>query len=621
MTKLRYVYDIETNGFMPTVDKIWMLVLTNVDTNEVKTYVSKTGNPNDIVIHDGLEELDRADVLIGHNIIGYDNVVLKHLTGWEPKPHQKVMDTWILSLLNQYKRDHKHGLEGWGSKFSLPKLPFDKFDEYSDEMLTYCIRDVELNVKVYKHLVEEANKIIAKFPAYKKGIEVEMEFAKIESDIRNKGWVFDMAAAQTLLSEINNKLDAIEMVLEPRIGMRCIKTDGKDEFKEPAWRKDGCYTVATVKHFNLSQESGRTTRPIEGAYCRISFEQGKVGSIEVVKDWLYSMGWVPDEWNVEKINGKFVNKSPKITASSLEKLGADAMLVSEYYTIRSRKGILEGWIEAVKESPDNRLHGRMWTIGTPTFRCRHEVVANIPSVDSVYGKEMRALLISEPGTSIVGADSAGNQMRGLCHYINNDDFTNEVINGDVHQKNADILSGVHPCPRRTAKPWLYAYLFGAGPGKLGIILTGKTDVKIGKESASLFETSIPGLKELKDKLSNLFDKTSGAFGKDKAFIRGLDGRMVFVSSQHQVLNYLLQTAEGITCKAAIVWLTKELNKRNIPYYYTLHYHDELVVVCKDEHAEEIKQLSIQAFIEAPKDFGVMCMGGDAHIGKTYAEVH
>jgi DNA polymerase I-like protein with 3'-5' exonuclease and polymerase domains len=411
------------------------------------------------------------------------------------------------------------------------------------------------------------------------------------------------------------------MVLEPRIGMRCIKTDGKDEFKEPAWRKDGCYTVATVKHFNLSQESGRTTRPIEGAYCRISFEQGKVGSIEVVKDWLYSMGWVPDEWNVEKINGKFVNKSPKITASSLEKLGADAMLVSEYYTIRSRKGILEGWIEAVKESPDNRLHGRMWTIGTPTFRCRHEVVANIPSVDSVYGKEMRALLISEPGTSIVGADSAGNQMRGLCHYINNDDFTNEVINGDVHQKNADILSGVHPCPRRTAKPWLYAYLFGAGPGKLGIILTGKTDVKIGKESASLFETSIPGLKELKDKLSNLFDKTSGAFGKDKAFIRGLDGRMVFVSSQHQVLNYLLQTAEGITCKAAIVWLTKELNKRNIPYYYTLHYHDELVVVCKDEHAEEIKQLSIQSFIEAPKDFGVMCMGGDAHIGKTYAEVH
>jgi len=116
-------------------------------------------------------------------------------------------------------------------------------------MLTYCIRDVELNVKVYKVLVTEAQKLITKNPLYKHGLNVEFEFAKIESDIRQKGWMFNMAAAQTLLTEINNKLDAIEAVLEPRIGMRCIKTDGKDEFKEPAWRKDGCYTVATVKPF------------------------------------------------------------------------------------------------------------------------------------------------------------------------------------------------------------------------------------------------------------------------------------------------------------------------------------------------------------------------------------
>ncbi|WP_396190182.1 DNA polymerase [Flavobacterium sp.] len=526
-----------------------------------------------------------------------------------------------MSQCNQYKRDHKHGLEGWGSKLGYPKLSFDKFDEYSDEMLTYCIRDVELNVKVYKVLVEEAGKLIAKNPLYKQGLNVEFEFAKIESDIRQKGWMFDMSSAQTLLTEINNKLNAIENVLEPRIGMRCIKTDGKDEFKEPAWRKDGCYTVATVKHFNLPQESGRTTRPIEGPYCRISFEQGKVGSIEVVKDWLYSIGWVPDEWNVEKINGKFVNKSPKITESSLERLGANAMLVSEYYTIRSRKGILEGWIEAVKTSPDNRLHGRMWTIGTPTFRCRHELVANLPSVDSVYGKEMRSLLVCEPGTVIVGADSAGNQMRGLCHYIGNDDFTNEVINGDVHTKNANILSGVYETPRKTAKPWLYAYLFGGGDAKLGLILTGKSNANIGKQSKALYESSIPGLKELKDSLGALFDNTSNAFGKDNAFIRGLDGRLVFVSSKHQVLNYLLQTAEGITCKAAIVWLRDELNKRGIKHYFALHYHDELAVVVKEEYAEEVAQLSIQAFTEAPKAFGVMCMGGDAHTGTNYAEVH
>jgi DNA polymerase I-like protein with 3'-5' exonuclease and polymerase domains len=484
-------------------------------------------------------------------------------------------------------------------------------------MLTYCIRDVELNVKVYKELIREASSIIRKNPLYAKGLQVEMDFATIEAEIRNKGWLFDMAAAQTLLTEINNKLDAIESVLEPRIGMQCIKVDKVDEYKEPAWRKDGCYTANTVKHFNLPQESGRTTRPIEGPYSRVTFEQGKIGSIEVVKAWLYSLGWVPDEWNVERINGKFVNKSPKLTESSLEPLGPDAMLVSEFYTIRSRKGILEGWIDAVKNSPDNRLHGRMWTIGTPTFRCRHELVANLPSVDSVYGKEMRSLLICEEGTSIVGADSAGNQMRGLCHYIGNDNFTNEVINGDVHQRNADVLG----TSRKTAKPFLYAFLFGGGAGKLGLILTGKRDAKVGQEALDKFQDSIPGMAELKQSLEKQFNATSNTFGSDFAFVRGLDGRLVFVSSKHQLLNYLLQTTEGITCKAAIVWLKKELIKRNIPYYFTIHYHDELAVVCKDEHAEEVKELSIQAFTEAPKEFGVMCMGGDAHVGKNYAEVH
>mgnify|MGYP000397697204 CR=1 FL=1 len=435
MSKLRLCVDIETNGFIPDVNTIWCLVAVDSDNGNVYSFSDYDDElPS---LNEGLAFISKADIVFGHNIIGYDLVVLDYILGFKLPETVKVVDTWVLSQLNQYRREHKHGLEGWGAKLNYPKLKLTEFNKYSKEMLTYCIRDVELNVKVYKVLAEEATNLIRKYPLYKKGIEVETEFAKIEADIRAKGWMFDMARAQTLLTEINNKLDAIEMVLEPKIGMRCIKTDGKDEFKEPAWRKDGCYTVATVKHFNLPQESGRTERPIEGPYCRISFEQGKVGSIEVVKDWLYSIGWVPDEWNVEKINGKFVNKSPKLTESSLEPLGEDGLMLSEYLSIRNRKSVVEGWIKQVEEG-DGRLHGKVWTVGTPTFRCRHEVIANLPSVGSTYGEELRSLLTCEAGLSIVGADSAGNQMRGLCHYINNDDFTNEVINGDIHQRNALI---------------------------------------------------------------------------------------------------------------------------------------------------------------------------------------
>ena len=486
----------------------------------------------------------------------------------------------------------------------------------SKEMLEYCIRDVELNVKVYNKLKEDAVKIAQINPTFFKGLEVETEFARIEADMRNLGWSFDLKKAYDIKEEINSRMQLIESTMEPKIGMRTLKLDKPEEFKEPKWRKDGCYAVQTAKYFGMEVERGKEDRPIEGAYCRVEFAQASLGSLEVVKDYLYSIGWVPDEWNVERINGKFVNKSPKLTESSLEPLGEDGLMLSEYLSIRNRKSVVEGWIKQVEEG-DGRLHGKVWTVGTPTFRCRHEVIANLPSVGSTYGEELRSLLTCEAGLSIVGADSAGNQMRGLCHYINNDDFTNEVINGDIHQRNADVL-GVS---RKIAKPFLYAYLFGAGAGKLGLILTGKRDTKVGQQADEKFKSSIPGLAALKDKLSAQYNSTANRFGSDNAYIRGLDGRLIFVSSEHQTLNYLLQTAEGITCKAAMVYARDRIKAEKILAYPIIHYHDEMAWVCKDEDAEVVREICVEAFKEAPKWFGVTCMDGDGKIGKNYAEVH
>jgi len=614
---LRYVFDIESNGFMPDVDKIWMIVVQDRDSKEIWEYTSPSGFINDS-LRAALRRLEEADILIGHNIIGYDLVVLKHLFGWTPPETTVICDTWILSMLLQYKRKHKHGLEGWGEKLGKKKIEHEDFSRYSHEMLLRCVGDVELNCMVYDELYGVIKRMVKKNPLIIQGIETEMEFAKIESEIRTAGWLFDMEAALKLEKEISDRLEKTETELEPLIGLRCIKKDG-NEYKEPAWRKDGCYTVNTVKWFGYDIESGRETRtsgrPIWGPYCRISFEQGKVSSIEVVKDYLYSIGWEPDEWNNEKINGKWVRKSPKLTESSLEKLGGVGKHISEYYTIRSRKGILDGWIREAQA--DGRVHGRMWTIGTPTFRCRHEVVANLPDVDKEYGREMRSLLICEKGLSIVGADSAGNQMRGLCHYIGDDEFTKEVTAGDVHQRNANVLH----VNRKLAKPWLYAYLFGAAPPKLGNILTGKSDAKVGQDSVDRFQSSMPGLAKVRTELETFYETTCNTFGKEEAFIRGIDGRLIFADSKHKLLNYLLQTLEGITCKAAAVYLKRKLKENNIRHMFVIHYHDELAVVVKDEDAEQVADLCVEAFTEAPKIFGVHCMSGGAKIGKNYAAVH
>jgi len=126
---------------------------------------------------------------------------------------------------------------------------------------------------------------------------------------------------------------------------------------------------------------------------------------------------------------------------------------------------------------------------------------------------------------------------------------------------------------------------------------------------------------LKDDLEKQFNRSKERFGEENAHIRSIDGRIIFVKSKHQVLNYRLQTTEGITCKAAAVWLEDKLNDLGIPFNWLLHYHDELAVECPPEYAEKVKALAIEAFTEAPKWFAVHCMNGDAHIGNNYAQVH
>ena len=151
----KYVFDIETNGLFP--DKIWCLVLEDTKTGEVYSYSDYDDNlPS---LDDGLAFMSKATVLAGHNVIAFDFPILKNLTGWEPSPTTKVWDTFLMSQLCKYQRGHLHGLKGWGDFFEYPKGDHEDWTCYSQEMLTYCIRDVNLNTKVYQRLSKEASVI------------------------------------------------------------------------------------------------------------------------------------------------------------------------------------------------------------------------------------------------------------------------------------------------------------------------------------------------------------------------------------------------------------------------------------------------------------------------------
>ena len=610
---MKICYDIETDGFDANV--IWCLVAQNMETGIVYKYSDHDDKlPS---IKDGVQILSNAEVLIGHNIIGFDNVQVDKLYGTDLNS-KKCYDTWVMSQVLRCKRTHKQGLAGWGEHLNNSKMHYDDWSAYSREMLRYCVQDVKLNVQVYNELLTEYKAIHSKNPLISKGLRIEHDAAIFNAKTKAKGWKFDTETATANLRMMEEKMNTICSAIEPELGDHKVYID--KEPKTPKYKKNGDYTIVTARI--LSEFLGYPVKCEDThvmaagtQFQRFTINDVTLGQLDLVKEWLLTKkGWKPDEFTKKRLpDGSWVTTTPKLTTTSLLKLGEQGEMIDDYYTLRNRAAVIRGWLEQVKHG---RIHGNMWVIGTPTFRARHEVIVNLPSVTAKYGKELRELFVADDDMVVVGADSSGNQLRGLCHYVNNDKFTHEVCFGDQHQRNADSLG----CSRGIAKNYLYAYLFGAGDGKLGQVLTGKTNPKAGKDSRVNFSKGIKGLDTLRKWVNSTWNITYNNQGA--GWFPALDGRPIFANSEHQCLNYLLQTTEGITCKAALSYSMNKIKEEKLEAEPRLFYHDEIAYVASKKDANRVGEILQESFREAPKMFGVTCMdGGDYVVGSSYADVH
>jgi hypothetical protein len=480
-----------------------------------------------------------------------------------------------------------------------------------------------------------------------------------------KGWPFKRKEAEELYKKMGDELQATADKLTPLLGMKAVAVDldkGEVEVKTPKFKKNGEYTHHTVSWFQkdtigrlpmiLAEEGilDEEDRTLCGPFCRVEFKPLEIGSTTDMKTFLYRHGWQPIEFNwktVETDKGyEKVQMSPKITEESLEFLGGDGKLYADYLSTSARHAILKGWLANCDEN--DRVHGDCFTIGTPSFRSRHSIIVNVPSVEAAWGKEMRDLFTVLPGWSFIGADSASNQARGLAHYLKNEEFTHQLINGDIHTYNAGALDEVLKAigfdwtgfivkkgiklkdekdtqekaiartKRAAAKRILYAFLFGASGGKLWLYITGVLDEKQGKKLKNGFLKKVPGFEALMKTLENIYGKTSQS---GPGYIIGLAEQRIYVNSYHKLLVYLLQAAEKATVSGACLLLTKWLREENIPYQPLIMMHDELDFMVPDEYAQRAAELAKKAFIEGPKLFGVNIMNGESKIGKTWYECH
>lgn len=582
---MKVVLDIETDS---KASKIWCVFCRDIDTDEVVMF----DKPNNLQAY-----LDSAEKIIAHNGIFFDFPVLKRIWNIQAKKSQ-VVDTLVLARLYNPSIEGGHRLEAWGERLGYHKAPYkqiwswmtDTFVDKDNEHLPfdepvipllhhYCARDTLVTTQLYKHLEKEMKDDFSE-----KSKELEHQVAIIIAEQERNGFKLDERGASQLLCSLKAQLEA--------------------------------NTVALQSIFPPKVESNRVHKTTGKALADI-VEPFNPGSRKQIAERLIEKGWKPKK-HTEK--GSVIVDETTLEGSNI----FEAKAIAEYLMLQKRISQIESWVEAV--GVGGRVYGKVISNGTVTGRMTHHSpnMAQIPNSTAIYGPECRDLWTVEKGNSLVGIDASGLELRMLAHYMNDDEYTSEVVSGDVHWKNTQSLGLIpkgiirnkkdehHEAQRNKAKTFIYAFLYGAGSPKIGTIVGGSA--KEGQKLIDSFLRNTPKLKELREKISRVLSK--------KGWLPGLDGRKLLIRSEHSAVNSLLQGAGAVVMKEALVVFKKELQRHKIWHEFKANVHDEFQIECREEDADRVGQLGKDAIKQAGLNFNMKCpLDGEYKYGRTWKDTH
>lgn len=613
-------FDIETNGMedFVTFDDLEVIHCLSIYDGRKEQMITFEGDG----IPEGLRMLNQADTIIGHNVIKFDIPAIQKLYTWSPQ--SAILDTLVtaravhpdLRLADMSRKNFpkelwgSHSLKAWGQRLGgLFKLEFDEqnFDHYSEEMRKYCERDVLVTCAIGQYLrgKEPDSRMMG----------IEHQFARIIRSQEMVGFRFDEKKADQLIIELTTKraelLDELQRTFEPVV----------EEMKTPSgWQvqiDDEIHSAPTkaslktlLKKLGHVQALANKATKLENKTKSIPFNPG---SRDQIADRLKKLGWTPEHFTPD---GK-----PKIDEAVLKSVKhPSAQLLLHYLTVQKRLGMLaEGDNAWVKRVRHGRIHGVVNTNGTVTGRCCHNTpnIAQVPAVRAPYGKQCRELFTAGEGYDLVGVDASGLELRMLAHYLalfDGGQYTKQLLEGDIHSINQKA-AGLET--RDQAKTFIYAFLYGAGDGKIGDIVGGTA--MDGKKLKARFLASLPALNKLKKAVEEKVRRSH--------FLTGIDGRKLPIRSEHSALNFLLQSAGAVVMKKALILLHHELTTNTQwalgrEYAFVANIHDEFQAEVVPKHSETYGKIAVHAIKKAGKELKMNCpLDGEYKIGRTWADTH
>ena len=545
---MKAVVDIETDALNAT--KIHCIVAQHYQTGETRQWIK-----DECVQFGGWS--GKIDQFIMHNGLSFDGPILNRLANAKIQPGQ-IRDTLIESQLYNPVRDGGHSLESWGERLEYTKGELTEFEEYSEDMLQYCVRDTELTRKLATNLEQEGKGFNPQ--AY----ELERNIRIIIDRQQANGFAFNLMEGQILLAKLEDEQHQLE--------------SQATEMFEP--------TEVQLK-------------------TKVKYIPFNIASRKQIAERLMERGWEPKRYT-DKGN-IIINED---VLSQIKDM-PEAKMFNRYFLLQKRTGLLKSWIQECQE--DGRVHGKVLTLRTITGRMAHNKpnMAQVPAVSSPYGKECRSLwTVSNPEThQLVGTDASGLELRCLAHYLDYPAYTNTILTGDIHSANQE-MAGLRT--RDQAKTFIYAFLYGAGSAKIGKIVEGSAQT--GRKLIEKFLHNMPQLKRLRSDIQEAVLK--------EGTIKGLDGRRLQIRSEHSAVNTLIQGAGAVVCKQWLVEMDKRIRRSGLDARLVASVHDEYQFEVAKPDIEPFTKITKEAMYQTQKILNFKCdLDSSYKVGNNWAETH
>ena len=417
------------------------------------------------------------------------------------------------------------------------------------------------------------------FPPIPGWVTLEHQVSQILTQQELHGWYFDEHAARELESTLRREYEDTTKLLRNR------------------------YPFIAGSEFT-PKRTNRRSGYVEGCPLTKLKELNPTSRDHIAWILRTHYGWTP---TLMTASGKAV-----IDETVLKELGSDiALSFLRLLDLTKQLGMISEGVNAWQKlvTTSSRIHHHC-SVATQTFRCAHRSpnLAQVPS-----DERFRRLFTATPGLTMVGADLSGIELRMLAHYLARWDegrYANVLINGDIHQENADKIG----ISRKLVKTVTYAFLYGAGNTKIGHSydkqLSDSKAKKKGQEIRQAYIAAIPGLKDLLAAVHK---------ASERGYVRGLDNRRILVDSGHKSLNYLLQGSAAIIAKRWMTLTHERLPKNTRQLAFI---HDELQFETKEAEVEEVKTLLESTAVEAGEYYKMRCpVAAESKSGHTWADVH